>query len=303
MCHNEEFQDLNITFSNEVTRSADLINSFPSFLQPLIGYLFTNLQHHKKHMAELLGPLIGERRSMMSNADADKPDDYLMWIMEAAPKENSSTVEFAHKILHLNFASIHSTTVGATHALLYLAACPQYIPILREEAGTCIQEHGWTREGISKMRKIDSFMLEVARLSPNMLTGIHRKALKEHTFKDGTVVSKGTYIAAPVSSVHLDPSLYKNPDVFDGLRFYEEERGANTFSHAVPNPGYLFFGYGSHSCPGRFFASNILKALLAHVVLNYDIKLTQADRPANIYFGAFNRPDPSAKMLFRKRRT
>jgi cytochrome P450 len=45
----------------------------------------------------------------------------------------------------------------------------------------------------------------------------------------------------------MDPSLYKNPEQFDGLRFFDESNEENALSLAAPNSGYLFFGYGSHA--------------------------------------------------------
>ena len=54
--------------------------------------------------------------------------------------------------------------------------------------------------------------------------------------------------------------------------------------------------------PGRFLAANELKTMLAHVLLNYDIKMANGDqRPSNFRFSALALPDPSAEVLFRKR--
>lgn len=33
------------------------------------------------------------------------------------------------------------------------------------------------------------------------------------------------------------------------------------------------WGYGMHACFGRFFASHLVKIILAHVILNYDMAL------------------------------
>ena len=55
--------------------------------------------------------------------------------------------------------------------------------------------------------------------------------------------------------------------------------------------------------PGRFFVANELKAMLAHVLLNYDIKMADGrGRPENWQFGIYTGPDMKAKILFRKRR-
>ena len=60
---------------------------------------------------------------------------------------------------------------------------------------------------------------------------------------------------------------------------------------------------GALSCsPGRFFAANVLKALVAFLVLNYNFKLADGGtRPENVYIGENVLPDPTAQLLFRKR--
>ena len=56
------------------------------------------------------------------------------------------------------------------------------------------------------------------------------------------------------------------------------------------------------SSPGRFFAANELKAMMAHIVMNYDVKFEhEGVRPPNKWYGLSLGPDPTAKVLFRKR--
>ena len=60
----------------------------------------------------------------------------------------------------------------------------------------------------------------------------------------------------------------------------------------------------SPSSPGRFFAANELKALLAYIVLNYDLKLGgDGKRPASLFYGDDVIPSPTGEVLFRKRQT
>lgn len=40
----------------------------------------------------------------------------------------------------------------------------------------------------------------------------------------------------------------------------------------------LAFGFGKHACPGRFFAAQELKTMLAHVLLKYDIEFIGGNR-------------------------
>lgn len=50
----------------------------------------------------------------------------------------------------------------------------------------------------------------------------------------------------------------------------------------------------------RFFAANELKAMLAHVVLNYDVRLA-GDLPGNRWFGSSAVLNKDAQVMFRKR--
>ena len=54
--------------------------------------------------------------------------------------------------------------------------------------------------------------------------------------------------------------------------------------------------------PGRFFAANELKAIMAYIVVNYDLKIGgDGKRPANIYLAENMLPNPKGEILFRKR--
>ena len=56
--------------------------------------------------------------------------------------------------------------------------------------------------------------------------------------------------------------------------------------------------------PGRFFAANELKALLAFLVLNYDFRLAEGtERPPNVHHAELVVPNPNTKLLFRKRQS
>jgi len=48
--------------------------------------------------------------------------------------------------------------------LYRLLAHPEYIEPLREEVNAVFREEGWTKAGIDKMYKIDSFLRETQRL-------------------------------------------------------------------------------------------------------------------------------------------
>ncbi|KAJ7252482.1 cytochrome P450, partial [Mycena rebaudengoi] len=79
---------------------------------------------------------------------------------------------------------------------------------------------------------------------------------------------------------HYDPANFDDPTHFYGFRFAKmRERSKHesikeVFQHSMVSTAtdHLVFGHGNHACPGRFFAAAELKAMLVHLVLNYDIK-------------------------------
>ncbi|RYO93432.1 hypothetical protein DL766_000822 [Monosporascus sp. MC13-8B] len=111
------------------------------------------------------------------------------------------------------------------------------------------------------------------------------------------------------------PSNLFEPQKFDPYRFYKLR------TTDMPDPiGYktreqyqfvsvtkesMGFGLGRHACPGRFFAANEIKLILARILLEYDIKMPDGiETPySNISVGVTNGIDPTKKILLRKIRT
>ncbi|EEB91646.1 hypothetical protein MPER_09964, partial [Moniliophthora perniciosa FA553] len=91
---------------------------------------------------------------------------------------------------------------------------------------------------------------------------------------------------------------------FDALRSYKKRRmeGENLKHQMVtPQPGYLSFGIGKHACPGRFFAVSLLKFILSHTLLHYDIKLDEGEKPKVNVFGTRLSADTTTRVMFKKR--
>ncbi|KAI6342352.1 heme binding [Pyricularia grisea] len=65
------------------------------------------------------------------------------------------------------------------------------------------------------------------------------------------------------------------PIPWDPYRYIKmREAGQESKAHLVSvTPQHFGFGHGIHACPGRFFAANELKILLAQMLLKYDIKV------------------------------
>jgi hypothetical protein len=53
--------------------------------------------------------------------------------------------------------------------------------------------------------------------------------------------------------------------------------------------------------PGRFFAVNEIKLMLAYTLMNFDVKSKDGKRPPNIELGTAILPDVKAQILYRRR--
>ena len=141
----------------------------------------------------------------------------------------------------------------------------------------------------------------------NELVTFNRRLKKSLRFADGTTLPSGTYITMPSVPVARDPEIFEDPEEFNGSRFFDKRSSAKSeaFRHqfATIGPESLAFGFGKTACPGRFFAGAQIKAVLANIILSYDISFPagQTERPENLYKGGLIRPDPRQKIVFNPR--
>jgi len=136
--------------------------------------------------------------------------------------------------------------------------------------------------------------------------GVTRRAMKDFTFSNGVTVPEGHFVSAAPYATHYDSRFYPNPEEFQAFRFSDmrEKEGEGLKHQAVMiTEEWINFGGGRHACPGRFFAVNEVKGMLAYIILNYDVKLADGQpRPENVWFGHANLANKKAHVLFRKRK-
>lgn len=180
-----------------------------------------------------------------------------------------------------------------------------------------------TSRALQSMEKLDSFMKETIRfyglgfsmhleslLQEFYLQGaasFPRKVFKGITLSNGQYIPPGVCIEVPSHAVYQDSANYPDSDTFDGFRFAKIRRGGSATDNArnqfvTTNEQNLFFGYGKHACPGRFFAANEIKMILARIILEYDIKNVDGvtGRIPNTETGRSSTPDATKQLMFKK---
>ena len=130
--------------------------------------------------------------------------------------------------------------------------------------------------------------------------------MKPISLSDGTQLPPGTKVLAPQAGISVDERYFPNPERPEPLRLYnlrqESDEASNRWQFTSLNDTNINFGAGKHACPGRFFAGNEIKLVLAHLLINYDIRLKKGeDRPMPMAMVMTKAPSPDAELEFRRR--
>ncbi|KAJ7451356.1 cytochrome P450 [Mycena latifolia] len=320
LCRDKEYLDFNINYTTDVWTRGQIIGLLPDLLKPILAPLISARKSSHRRALKFLGPMIDERlenERVHGRNWPHKPNDFITWLLENAEGKDRTTPSLALRTLSANMAAIHTSSMALTAALYDLTLYPAHILPMREEAERVIDAEGWSKASLGKMHKIDSFLRESQRLSGSgaAITLLRKVVAKEgFTFSDGTKIPYGAFVGVPGLEMQYDPDNYENPTTFDGFRFsrmrpqragshYPSEEASFFNRHMVTTAqDHVVFGYGQHACPGRFFAATELKAMLAHILIKYDVKAkAEGIRPPDMGFGIMRMPNLRGTIMIRKR--
>jgi cytochrome P450 len=127
--------------------------------------------------------------------------------------------------------------------------------------------------------------------------------MEDVTLSNGVFLPRGIQIGFPLRS-HFNPKVYSEPNKFDGYRYVKmsDDPEKEMFRHFVStSPEHMAFGFGKHSCPGRFFAAIEVKIALCHILLKYGFKLAEGTTPTVMKMGWNLVADPMAQLMIKRR--
>ncbi|KAK3707577.1 hypothetical protein LTR37_012072 [Vermiconidia calcicola] len=229
------------------------------------------------------------------------------------PRERTSEL-IAKRTMTTNFAAIHTTTLTSTNLLIDLLSSDQklgFVDALDSEIEAIDKTNGgsWSKSALAEMTRTDSALRESMRVSGFVIFGVQRKVVAKEgvTLPDGTNIPYSNIITVPrgvritmkpftsiLSTSRKDDEPARNDKDLAKILDGKNMSSVSTGSH------FMQFGHGKRSSPGRFFAVQEIKLMMAYMLLNYDIKYIGA-RPERKWMGTLVVPDTSATILVKRK--
>ncbi|KFY58689.1 hypothetical protein V496_06002 [Pseudogymnoascus sp. VKM F-4515 (FW-2607)] len=296
---NKDWLNCTTTFAADVMIGGEKLKTWKPILRPVAQYFIPEVRRIQSDHAfahTLLLPVLKSRAEEESRQGEKyaKPNDMIQWIQDRARKSGDKTVdtkEQANLQMLAATAAIHTTRMAVMHAIYDLAARPEYVEPLREEIQNALKMSGgtFTKQCLTQLRRLDSFMKESQRHNPPSIATFQRKALVPVKLSNGFHIPSGTIVQCNTNILEESPPSWGDPLSFDGFRFYKlrsKPEDTNKYQFASPSFDSMQFGLGNDACPGRFFASNQIKIILVYIFRHYDIKFEEGEvgRPKNILF-------------------
>lgn len=315
LCRDEGYLYRSKSFARNVVITAGLINLLPSLLRPLLSpFILAYDYYHYYRLSGAIIPVIKERsKGLRPGLDYKQPqrteaNDYISWALHDAYSHNDPldrTPEMiAKRLTVLSFAAIQSSVITITNCLFDIASsgdCMTLQATLRREVeavAPSTPEEGWNRKTLAQLHGIDSALRESMRLWGFISRGVMKKVLQPGGvfLPTGEHIPHGAKVGVTSYAVHHDADIYPQPFTYNALRFSGTATTTTTTAHdegtvdkhteqgrqnmVTSNDTFMAFSHGRHACPGRFFATNQLKLLLAAVVEGYEIEKVER-RPEN----------------------
>ncbi|KAK3375572.1 cytochrome P450 [Lasiosphaeria ovina] len=222
---------------------------------------------------------------------------------ESGGKEQGDGALLMSQMLHdyvvIAFESTASTAATIYFILAELVSRPELVQELRDEITQAADLDG--------LRKLDSVMRESSRVNIFNYLTLFRRLQQPVQLSLGPTLPRGSLICVDAQHITASAALWGDaPEQFDGLRFFRlRQQPGHEALHQFTSlgsdaPGW---GGGAQACPGRVFAANTIKTVLAHLLMHYDIALPPGDgKPKrNSMPNGTMAPDMNARIMLRKR--
>ncbi|XP_072026094.1 cytochrome P450 4X1-like [Amphiura filiformis] len=205
--------------------------------------------------------------------------DFLEILLDARDADGNglSEVEIQNEVDTFTVGGYETTATCSSWALYCLAKYPIFQEKCREEVDEFMDRKGtddieW--QDLHSLEYVGQFLRESQRVLPTV-PFVLRRLTQPHTMDDGRVIPTDTTVYISMSGLHVNPSAWDHPEVFDPDRFSAENISR------IPSHAFLPFSAGPRNCIGQHFAVNEVKTTLA-ILLRYFQILPDEARPISL---------------------
>ena len=215
-------------------------------------------------------------------------------LREAGSPEIDKSQIAGHWFL-FQLAGIDTTMHLVVYALQLLAVREDLQNTLRSAIDNIVKSKNgqpMSYEDFSENEVLENFSNELLRVgSPAAVLNL-RRAMKDFTIGD-IRVRKGTSILVPVGVNMNSDRFYKDPDTFDINRLNKSAL------KETKKAGFMPFGMGRRTCPGRSVGEMMLKILLVKILSRYTIKPSSSSDDSKVFAIVYGYRNP--KVVLEKR--
>ncbi|KAM8953737.1 cytochrome P450 2G1-like [Pelodytes ibericus] len=245
-----------------------LYNFLPSILSMLPGPHHRLRENYQAQM-QYVDEIVQEHETTL---DTDNPRDYIdSFLLKMQQEKHNSKTEF-HKrnllssALDIFFAGQETTSSTLSYGLLILMKYPHIKVRLQEEIDSVIgKSRRPCMEDRAKMPYMEAVLHEIMRFIDFLPLGAPHCVTEDTLFR-GYTLPKGTTFFPFLHSVLYDPSVFKNPYVFDPGHFLDED------GMFKKNEGFVAFSAGKRICPGEGLARMELFLYLISILQTFDLQ-------------------------------
>lgn len=256
------------------------------FLAPLRS-LFLGLGPWRamdRKMAELTAML--DQDIQQRRASGPTGDDALSQLI-GHPDFDDESIQ--SQLITIVFAGYETTTITTSWALYWLHQHPQCLASVHEEIDALGPDPDV--QALGALKYLDAVCMETLRISP-ALNIVPRRMIQDCTVAN-YAIEEGMALAASVTEVHFDASIYPNPTRFDPERFLNKKPNAQEF---------LPFGGGVRKCLGATMAMYEMKVILASILGNYVLQSDSKRTPKRKLHSVALGPDDRIPMTLKSKR-
>ncbi|XP_027902059.1 abscisic acid 8'-hydroxylase 3 [Vigna unguiculata] len=254
------------SMQNQVSRLGEAMLALPVRLPWTTFY--KGLQARKRIM-DILEKTISERRSGIASNHVD----FLQQLLDDKLHDDGiprlTDREIKDNILTMIIAGQDTIANAMTWMIKFVDENPLVFNTLMKEQLE-IEKNGsrnsyLTVEALNEMPYASKVVKEALRKA-SVVQWLPRVALEDCVI-EGYKIKKGWNINVDARSIHHDPTVHNDPDVFNPSRFPEESKAYS----------FLAFGMGGRACLGKNMAKAMMLVFLHRFITNCEWKVIDSD--------------------------